>query len=94
MNPYSVLGVSPGASQEEISKAYKRLAKKYHPDLHPGDKEAAEKMSQINEAYNMLRSGKTGTDSGYQNTYRSYRNTYSDYRGGSYREQYDGFYSS
>lgn len=94
MNPYSVLGVPPDATQEEISKAYKRLAKKYHPDLHPGDKDAAEKMSRINEAYNMLRSGKTGTDSGYQNTYRSYRNTYSDYRGGSYREQYEGFYSS
>lgn len=90
-DPYQVLGISPNASQEEISKAYKRLAKKYHPDLHPGDKEAAEKMSQINEAYNMLRSGKN--NSGYQNTYRSYqseRNSYS----GQYGGQYGGFYSS
>ncbi len=59
-DPYKVLGVSPDATQEEISKAYKRLAKKYHPDLNPNDKNAAEQMSKINEAYNMLRSGKNG----------------------------------
>ena len=36
-DPYKVLGVSPGATDEEITKAYRRLAKKYHPDLNPGD---------------------------------------------------------
>lgn len=51
MTPYDVLGVSPGASDEEITKAYKRLAKKYHPDLNPGDERAAERMGQINRAY-------------------------------------------
>ncbi|GAB6182568.1 molecular chaperone DnaJ [Thermodesulfovibrio hydrogeniphilus] len=51
---YSILGVSRDASQEEIKKAFRRLAKKYHPDLNPGDKEAEEKFKEINEAYACL----------------------------------------
>jgi molecular chaperone DnaJ len=53
-DPYKVLGLSPGASQEEIKKAYRQMAKKYHPDLHPNDPKATEKMNEINEAYDML----------------------------------------
>ena len=49
-DPYKVLGVSRDASDEEIKQAYRRLAKKYHPDLNPGDQEAARKMQEIGRA--------------------------------------------
>ncbi|OQB15566.1 MAG: Chaperone protein DnaJ [Firmicutes bacterium ADurb.Bin193] len=51
---YEVLGVSRGASDDEIKKSYRRLAKKYHPDLNPGDKAAEAKFKEINEAYAVL----------------------------------------
>ena len=51
---YEVLGVSKSASEEEIKKAYKKLARKYHPDMNPGDKEAEEKFKEINEANEIL----------------------------------------
>ena len=54
-DPYKVLGVSPDASDEEIKRAYRRLAKKYHPDLNPGDKEAARKMQEVNAAYEQIK---------------------------------------
>lgn len=53
-DPYKVLGVSRDATKEEIKKAYRARAKEYHPDLHPDDPQAAEKMNEINEAYDML----------------------------------------
>lgn len=56
-DPYEVLGVPRGASEEEVTKAYRALAKKYHPDLNPGDEEAARRMSEINEAYDSIRRG-------------------------------------
>lgn len=51
---YEVLGVSRGASEEEIKKAYKKAAKQYHPDLHPDDPAAAEKFKEVNEAAEVL----------------------------------------
>lgn len=51
---YEVLGVDKGASDDEIKKAFRQQAKKYHPDLHPGDKEAEAKFKEINEAYSIL----------------------------------------
>jgi molecular chaperone DnaJ len=51
---YSVLGVSASATQEEIKKAYRRLAKKYHPDANQNDPKAAERFKEISEAYNVI----------------------------------------
>ncbi len=54
-DPYQVLGVSPNASEDEIRQAYRTLAKKYHPDLNPNDPAAAQKMNEVNEAYDLLK---------------------------------------
>jgi len=51
---YKILGIDKNATQEEIKKAYRKLAKKYHPDSNPGDKKAEEKFKEINEAYEVL----------------------------------------
>ncbi len=53
-DPYTILGVSKTASQDEIRKAYRRLAKKYHPDLNPGNKEAEDKFKAISVANELL----------------------------------------
>ena len=51
---YEVLGVSKSATDEEIKKAYRKLAKQYHPDLNPGDKQAEQKFKEVSEAYEIL----------------------------------------
>ena len=51
---YEVLGINRSADEKEIKRAYRKLAKKYHPDMNPGDKQAEQKFKEITEAYNVL----------------------------------------
>ena len=73
-DPYKVLGLDPDASDEEIKQAYRRLAKKYHPDLNPGDPVAAKKMQQVNAAYEQIKNPEkaqpnSGNNRGYYGGY-------------------------
>ena len=54
MDPYKVLGVARQASEADIKSAYRKLAKKYHPDLNPGDKRTETKFKDVNAAYHIL----------------------------------------
>ena len=98
-DPYKVLGVSETASEEEISKAYRNLVKKYHPDLHPGDKSAEQKMSEINAAYDMIKNGtassySSASGSSYSGSgaYGPYSGSYNPFEGGysGYRQSSGG----
>jgi len=60
-DPYRVLGLQPGASDEEVRRAYRQLAKKYHPDVNPGDAHAAEMMNRINAAYDQIKNPQAQT---------------------------------
>ena len=53
-DPYSVLGVDKKASQEDIKKAYRKLARQYHPDRNPDDKNAEERFKEVQQAYSMV----------------------------------------
>ena len=55
---YKVLGVDKSASAKEIKKAYRQLARKYHPDMNPNDKSAEQRFKEINEAYEVLGNSK------------------------------------
>ncbi len=65
-DPYRVLGVSPSASEDEIKKAYRALAKKYHPDVNSGASDAEARMKEINEAYStIIKQRREGVGGGY-----------------------------
>ena len=92
-NPYTVLGLKETATADEVKAAYRALAKKYHPDLNPGSREAEKKMQEINEAYDMIVNHKwdpnasSYQNSGYQGGYGGQRSGYS--RG--YADPFEGF---
>ena len=78
-DPYKVLGVSPNASDEEIKKAYRRLAKQYHPDRNPGDTEAAKKMQEVNAAYEQIKNPEKAQNQGGYNPYGQWGGGYNPY---------------
>ncbi len=99
MDYYEILGISKTATKEEIKKAYRRLAMKYHPDKNPGDKEAEEKFKLINEAYQVLsddekraiydRYGKEGLEGrGYKTDFSDIFDMFRDIFG-DFEEKYD-----
>lgn len=91
-DPYKVLGVPPTASDDEIQKAYRRLVKKYHPDVNPGDENAERKMREINAAYDQIRNIREGKASYGQNG-SPYGNPYGSSGNGSYGGGYYGGFS-
>lgn len=83
-DPYRVLGLEPGASDEEVKRAYRQLAKKYHPDMNPGDAHAAEMMNKINAAYDQIKNppAQTTTRPGYEDPFAGwYRQSGQSYAG-------------
>ena len=90
MDPYQILGVDRDATDEEIKRAYRRLAKQYHPDANPGDESAAKKMQEINDAYDRIknpekyRGGASQSSNPYGQSYGGYG--YNPF-GGYYQQQ-------
>ena len=88
-DPYKVLGVSPDADDEQIKQAYRRLAKKYHPDLNPGDAEAARKMQEVNAAYEQIKNPEKFRQQGQQSGYGGQGGyDYDPFGFGGYQRQY------
>lgn len=95
-DPYGVLGVRPDASDAEIAKAYKRLAKRYHPDLNPDNAAATVRMGRINQAYDEIKrlrqsgnraasGGAYAADDPFRDYYQSYRRASTPDYGDEYR---------
>lgn len=89
---YQTLGVPRTATTEEIKKAYRNLAFKYHPDRNPGDKSAEEKFKQINAAYDVLSdSTKRSQYDNFGSADAAYQQTYQNEYGGNYQNSYGGY---
>lgn len=90
-SPYEILGVPDTATDDQVKQAYRRLAKKYHPDANPGDKAAEQKMKEINAAYDQIMNRQADAGSSYSG-YGSYGGYggyggYSGYGGRSRQEE-------
>ena len=82
---YEILELQRGASEDEIKKAYRKLAMKYHPDRNPDDKQAEVKFKEVNDAYQVLSDPKKKAD------YDRYGSSYGDntYSQNTYQQQYE-----
>lgn len=91
---YEVLGVQKGCSDDELKKAYRAMVKKYHPDLHPDDKDAEAKMKEVNEAYDVLsdKDKRAKYDQfGFAGVDPSYAGGAGGYSGGGFSGNFSGF---
>ena len=87
-DPYKVLGLSPDATDEEVKAAYRKLAKKYHPDLNPGNQRAAERMNEINAAYDQIKNPQAQDSYGASYGQSAYGGAYGRASGGAYGGAY------
>jgi molecular chaperone DnaJ len=85
-DPYEVLGVDRNASDEEIKKAYRKLARQYHPDANPDNPQAAKKMEEINDAYDQIKNPSRNQSYGGYSPYGQQGGGYSGYGYGGYRD--------
>lgn len=86
-DPYTTLGVASSASDEEISRAYKKLARQYHPDLNPGDRNAEAKMKEINAAYENIKDIRSGKKT-YADSSSYGSSSYGSYGNGGYTDPF------
>lgn len=90
-DPYSVLGVPPGADEDTIKKAYRQKCKQYHPDLHPNDAAAEEKFKEVQAAYSEIQNRKNGGQTA-QGSYQSYGQSGYGSRSTGYQDPFRGGY--